>query len=77
METIFDHGITRNEIEKLSSFIPSRSIGNKSEYLKKSSKDLCNADLFHLYVLRNDNTKAEFYLKKIKDKKYKFILSAF
>ena len=77
METIYNHGITKNELEKLSSFIPSRYIGNKSEYLKKSCKDLCYADLFHLYVLRNDITKAEYYLKKIKDEKYKFILSEF
>lgn len=77
METLFDHEITKNELEKLSSFIPSSYFRNKSEYLKKSCDDLCYADLFHLYLLRNDNKKAEFYLKKIRDEKYKFILSAF
>ncbi len=77
METIFDHNVTGIEIELLNSFIPSRVIKNRDKYLVNIDIDKSNADLYHLFVLRGDNNKAEDYLNKIKDPQYKYILSSF
>ena len=77
MDTIFDHGVTGIEIEVLNSFIPSRVIRSKEKYLANIDLDKSNADLYHLYILRGEDNKAEQYLNKIKDPKYKYILSSF
>ncbi len=77
METIFDHNVTGIEIELLNSFIPSRVIKNKDKYLVNIDVDKSNADLYHLFVLRGENNKAENYLNRIKDPQYKYILSSF
>ncbi len=77
METIFDHNVTGVEIELLNSFIPSRVIRNKDKYMVNVDIDKSNADLFHLYILRGESNEAEKYLNKIKDPKYKYILSSF
>lgn len=77
METIFDHNVTGVEIELLNSFIPSRVIRNKEKYMVNVDIDKSNADLFHLYILRGESIKAEQYLNKIKNPKYKYILSSF
>ncbi len=77
METIFDHDVTGIEIELLNSFIPSRVIKNRDKYLVNIDLDKSNADLYHLFVLRGDNSKAENYLNRIKDPQYKYILSSF
>jgi len=77
METIFDHNVTGVELEVLNSFIPSRLIRSKDKYMVNIDRDKSNADLYHLYMLRGENKKAEIYLKKIKDPEYKYILSSF
>lgn len=77
METIFDHNVTGVEIELLNSFIPSWVIRSKEKYIVNIDVDKSNADLYHLYVLRGDNTKAENYLSKIKNPRYKCNLSSF
>ncbi len=77
METIFDHNVTGVELELLNSFIPSRAIRSRDKYLTSINLDKSNADLYHLYMLRGENTKAELYLSKIKDPNYKYILSFF
>ncbi len=77
METIFDYHVTGIEIEVLNSFIPSRVIRNKELYLSKVDTDKSNADLYHLFLLRGEDAKAENFLKKIKDPKYKYLLSSF
>ncbi len=77
METIFDHNVTGIEIEVLNSFIPSRVIRNKEKYMVNIDIDKSNADLYHLYLLRGEILKAEYYLKRIKDPKYKYLLSSF
>jgi len=77
METIFDHNITGIEIELLNSFIPSRVIRNREKYLVNINLDKSNADLYHLYLLRGKVETADYYLRKIEDPKYKYLLSAF
>lgn len=77
METIFDHNVTGFELVMLSSFMPSKVIGNKENYIEGADSDKSHADLYHLYVLRGENGKAEEYLKQIKNPQDKSILSAF
>ncbi len=77
METIFDHNVTSIEIELLNSFIPSRVIRNKENYIGKVDGDKSYADIYHLYILRGDIAKADNYAGKIKNPKYKCILSSF
>lgn len=77
METIFDHEITKRELELLNSFLPSRIIKSKDVYLQSKELDRINADLYRLYTLRGDLSKADIYLKKIKDPAYKYLLSYF
>ena len=77
METIFDHNVTGMELELLNSFIPSRVIRNKEKYMVNVDLDKSYADLYHLYLLRGEINKADYFLKKIKDPKYKYLLSSF
>jgi hypothetical protein len=77
METIFDHHVTGIELEVLNSYSPTRILRNKDKYVSHLNLDKCNADLYHLYTLRGEYKKAEHYLKKIKDPKYKYLLSYF
>jgi hypothetical protein len=77
METIFDHQITKKEVELLNSFQPSRVIKSKDVYLQNKELDRINADLYRLYTLRGDLSKADFFLRKIKDPTYKYLLSYF
>ena len=77
METIFDHNITGRELEMLSSFIPSKAIGKRENYIEEADGEKSYTDLYHLYVLRGENGKAEEYLKQIKNPQDKNILSSF
>jgi|GEM_PF-2568706 hypothetical protein len=77
METIFDHNVTGMEIELLNSFIPSNIIRNREKYVCNTCDEKSKADLYHLFILRGETSKAENYLKKIKDPDYKYILSSF
>jgi hypothetical protein len=66
-ETIFEHEVTKLEVEILSSCSPHKGLGNKEIYLKYCDTDTINADLYRLFTLRNEFEIAEVYLKKIKD----------
>lgn len=77
METIFDHNVTGIEIEMLNSFIPSKAIGKKENYVQKTDGEKSFTDLYHLFVLRGQSDKAEIYLKQLTDPQDKSILSAF
>lgn len=77
METIFEHNVTKKELELLKGFNPIGKITSRDSYLKEKSEDRSLADLYRLYVLRGDNFKAEEFLNKIHDQRYKFLLSAF
>jgi hypothetical protein len=67
MDTIFDHKVTKLEMEILSSCFPHKGIKDKEIYLKYCDVDTINADLYRLFTLRNEVDIAESYVKKIKD----------
>ena len=67
MDTIFDHKVTKLEMEILSSCSPHICIMDKEKYLKYCDTDTINADLYSLFTLRNEIDIAETYVKKIKD----------
>jgi hypothetical protein len=67
METIFEHNVTKLEIEKLNSCAPHRYMRNKDKYIQFSDIDKINSDLYHLFTIRNQNDKAESYLEKVKE----------
>jgi hypothetical protein len=77
METIFDHNVTGIELEMLNSFIPSNVIKSREIYIEEVDGDISCTDLYHLYVLRGENSTAEKYLMRIKNPQYRNILSAF
>jgi hypothetical protein len=67
MDTIFDHKVTKLEMEILSCCSPHISIMDKEKYLKYCDVDTINADLYRLFTLRNEVDIAESYVKKLKD----------
>lgn len=77
METIFEHNVTKKELELLKGFNPVGKISNRESYLKEKNEDRSLADLYRLYVLRGDDSKAEQFLNKIHDMRYKYLLSSF
>lgn len=78
METIYDHGISENELVVLDKMTPGRIINqNKQNYLENCSSDILFADLYRLYFLRGDNNKAQFYFDKIQDHTLKYLLKDF
>lgn len=77
METIFEHNVTKKELELLRSFNPIGRISNRESYLKEENEDKSLADLYRLYVLRGDNFRAEEFLNRIRDDHYKYLLSSF
>ncbi len=77
METIFEHNVTKKELELLKGFNPIGKITSREVYLKEKNADRSFADLYRLYILRGDNFKAEEFLDKIHDMRYKYLLSAF
>ena len=68
METIFEHNVTRLEIEMLTSCAPHKYRRNIDKYLQYSDTNTINSDLYRLFILRNQNEKAESYLDKIKER---------
>jgi hypothetical protein len=68
METIFEHNITKLEIEMLTSCAPHKHRWDKDKYLQFSDADTVNSDLYRLFIIRNQNEKAESYLEKIKER---------
>jgi hypothetical protein len=77
VETIFEHNVTKKELELLKGFNPIGRISNRESYLKEKNEDRSLADLYRLYVLRGDPFKAEEFLVRINDKRYKYLLSSF
>jgi hypothetical protein len=67
METIFEHDVTKLEIEMLTSCAPHKYRWDKDKYLKYSDSDSINSDLYKLFTLRNQNEKAEGYLNNVKE----------
>ena len=77
VETIFEHNVTKKELELLKGFNPVGKISSRETYLKDENEDRSMADLYRLYVLRGDNLKAEQFLNRINDIRYKYLLSSF
>lgn len=77
METIFEHNVTKKELELLKGFNPIGRISSRESYLKEKSQDKSFADLYRLYVLRGDEMKAEEFLNRMNDTNYKYLLSSF
>jgi hypothetical protein len=77
VETIFEHNVTKKELELLKGFNPVGKITSRESYVKEKNEDRSLADLYRLYVLRGDNHKAEEFLDKINDMRYKYLLSSF
>jgi hypothetical protein len=77
VETIFEHNVTKKELELLRSFNPIGRISSREIYLKEKNQDKSLADLYRLYVLRGENSKAEEFLTQIHDESYKYLLSVF
>jgi hypothetical protein len=67
METIFEHNVTKLEIEMLTSCAPHKGMNNKEKYLKYSDVDTINSDLYRLYTIRDQSEKAESYIKQVRD----------
>jgi hypothetical protein len=67
METIFEHNVTKLEIEMLTSCAPNKTKRDKDRYLKYSDINTINSDLYMLFIIRNQNEKAESYLQKVKE----------
>ena len=67
METIFEHDVTKLEIEKITSCVPHRDFKTKEIYSKVTDTDTIYLDLYKLYTLRDELEKAESFLKKVKD----------
>ena len=63
VETIFDHGVTDDEILKLTNGYPE----SKEDYFYALSQDSAYADLYRLYVIRGDIDKAAFFLDQVQD----------
>ena len=68
METIFEHDVTKLEIEMLTSCAPNKTKRDKDKYLKSSDIDTINSDLYKLFIIRDQNEKAESYLEKIRER---------
>lgn len=74
MENIFEHNISKDEIEILDKMTPGRTIGNKKHYLESACKDILFADLYRLYFLRGEKGLAQKYFNKIEDQTLKYFL---
>lgn len=74
MENIFEHNISKDEIEVLDKMTPGRKIGNKIHYLNSTSRDIMLADLYRLYFLRGEKRLARKYFNKIEDQTLKYFL---
>lgn len=64
METIYDHGVTEQELDVLYFGDPD----SQAEYLTGLSQDSAYADLVSLYRMRGDDARAESFLDRIQDK---------
>ena len=67
METIFEHNVTKLEIELLISCSPHKGMKSKENYVKYADIDTINSDLYRLFTIRNQVDKAESYIKQVKE----------
>jgi hypothetical protein len=67
METIFEHDVTKLEIEKITSCAPHKDFRTKETYTKVTDVDTMYMDLYRLFTIRDDVEKAESFLKKVKE----------
>jgi hypothetical protein len=67
METIFEHDVTKLEIEKITSCAPHKDFRSKETYTKVTDVDTMYMDLYRLFTIRDDIEKAESFLKKVKE----------
>jgi hypothetical protein len=67
METIFENNATKLEIEILTSCAPNKSRWEKDKYTQYSDIDTINSDLYRLFILRDQNEKAESYFQNVKE----------
>jgi hypothetical protein len=67
LETIFEHDVTKLEIEKITSCGPHKDFRTKEVYAKVTDIDTIYTDLYKLYTLRDQVEKAEGFLKKVKE----------
>jgi len=70
LETIFDHGVTMAELIQL--FGETEDVDN---YLYALSQDSAYADLYFLYMARDDSKTALSFLNKIQNPRYKLSVS--
>ena len=64
METIYDHGVTEQELNILYFDDPD----TQDEYLTGLSQDSAYADLVTLYRMRGDDAQAEIFISRIQNK---------
>jgi hypothetical protein len=67
METIFEHDVTKLEIEKITSCAPHKDFRTKETYTKVTDTDTMYMDLYKLFTIRDDIERAESFLKKVKE----------
>ncbi len=77
MENIYSHKISPDELKTLGKMIPGRKIDKKQSYENSLEDDLIYADLYRLYSLRKDKTKAMEFFNRIKDSTLKYFLKDF
>ena len=64
METIYDHGVTEQELDVLYFDDPD----SKDDYLAGLSQDSAYADLVRLYRMRDDDARVENFINRIKNR---------
>jgi|GEM_PF-936213 len=72
LETIFDHGITDDELWQLTDGNPEPL----DEYLYGLSQDSAYADLYRLYGIRGNTDRALYFMEQIQDQGFKFQFKA-
>ena len=69
METIYDHGVTEQELTVL--FGPEDERESQEEYFEFLSSDSASADLYLLYKHRRQFSRARYYLNRIVNESYR------
>ena len=64
METIYDHGVTEQELDVLYFDDPD----SKDDYLAGLSQDSAYADLVRLYRMRDDDARIENFINRIQNR---------
>lgn len=67
METIFDHNVTKEEIESLLGYIPDKDV-----IIKKGTQDAHYMMIYRLFRMRGLLEEAKKYFKMVKNTDYKY-----